>query len=190
MVEWVRDRATSAAPAGVSAPTDTPAAVAAPPLGARLAARAGDHSPAVVDLGGRTVSWDLLDRRVREIAAGLVATGVRRGQRVALLVPPSADLTAAVYAVWRAGAVIVVADKGLGVRAMGRALRGARVDHVIATGQGLAAATAMRLPGRRIAAGAVPGPLLRALGAGMTLSDLARIGRSAPEPPETPADDA
>ncbi|MDX6318120.1 MAG: cis-3-alkyl-4-acyloxetan-2-one decarboxylase / olefin beta-lactone synthetase [Nocardioidaceae bacterium] len=190
VVEWVRDRASSTAPAAVSAPTGVPAVLAAPPLGARLVARAGDHRPAVVDLGGCTVSWDLLDRRVREIAAGLVATGVRRGERVALLVPPSADLTAAVYAVWRAGAVIVVADKGLGVRAMGRALRGARVDHVIATAQGLAAARAMRLPGRRIAAGAAPGPLLRALGAGMTLSDLARIGRSAPEPPATPADDA
>jgi acyl-coenzyme A synthetase/AMP-(fatty) acid ligase len=191
VVEWVRDRATSPAPAGASAPADpadVPAVVATAPLGARLTARAGDHSAAVVDLGGRTVSWDLLDRRVTEIAAGLAATGVRRGERVALLVPPSADLTAAVYAIWRAGAVIVVADKGLGVRAMGRALRGARVDHVIATPQGLAAARAMRLRGRRIAAGAAPRPLLRALGAGMTLSDLARIGRSAPEPAAPPAD--
>jgi olefin beta-lactone synthetase len=186
VVEWVRDRAAGTVPAAVSPPTEAAAAVL-PPLGARLAARAGDHAPAVVELGGRTVSWDLLDRKVMEIAAGLAATGVRRGHRVALLVPPSADLTAAVYAIWRAGAVIVVADKGLGVRAMGRALRGARVDHVVGTAQGLAAARAMRLRGRRIAAGAARGPLLRALGADITLSDLARIGRSAPEPAAPPA---
>ena len=67
------------------------------------------------------------------------------------LVPPSADLTA-VYAVWRAGAVIVVADKGLGFAGMRRALRGAAVDHVIGSGQGLIAARLMRLPGSRIAA--------------------------------------
>ncbi len=111
------------------------------------------------------------------------------GQRVALLVPPSADLTAAVYATWRAGAVIVVADKGLGLRAMGRALRGARVDHVIGTAQGIAAARVMRLPGTRIATGGAPRTLLRALGADVTLSSLARLGRGRPVPVEA-TDDA
>src|SRR3712207_9441832 len=76
-----------------------------------------------------------------------------RGDRVAMLVPPSADLTAAVYAVWRAGGVVVVADQGLGFRGMGRALRAASVDFVIGTAKGLAAAWAMRLPGRMVAVG-------------------------------------
>ena len=76
----------------------------------------------------------------RDLAAGLAAAGVRPGDRVALLVPPGVDLTAAVYACWRAGAVIVVADAGLGLRAMGRALRGAGPDHLIGIGQALAAA--------------------------------------------------
>jgi acyl-CoA synthetase (AMP-forming)/AMP-acid ligase II/pimeloyl-ACP methyl ester carboxylesterase len=156
--------------------------------GDRLAARAGDQAPAVVDVGRRTVSWDLLQRQVAHIAAGLAASGVRRGQRVALLVPPSADLTAAVYASWLAGAVIVVADKGLGVSAMGRALRGARVDHVIGTAQGLAAARLMRLPGTRIGAGHAPRRLMRALGAGLTLAELARLGETT-SPPERPSPD-
>ena len=150
-------------------------------LGERLAARAGDHGPAVVEVGRATVSWDMLGRRVGELAAGLTAVGVRPGQRVALLVPPSADLTAAVYAVWQAGAVTVVADKGLGLRGMGRALRGAQVDHVIGTGPGLVAARAMRLPGTRILAGAAPGRLRRGLGVEHSLADLARLGsRAAP----------
>jgi acyl-coenzyme A synthetase/AMP-(fatty) acid ligase len=181
LVRWVGDlmseprREARRLPSGGPGPVGTP-------LGSRLAARAGDRGPAVVDLGGRTVSWDLLHRRVTELAAGLAAVGVRRGQRVALLVPPSADLTAAVYAVWDAGAVIVVADKGLGLRAMGRALRGARVDHVIGTAQGLAAARAMRLPGGRIGVGVAPRGLLRALGADVTLADVSRLGRDLPQP--------
>ncbi|HEV2886835.1 MAG TPA: AMP-binding protein, partial [Jatrophihabitans sp.] len=57
------------------------------------------------------------------------------------------------YAGWRAGAAVVLADKGLGLRGMGRALRGANLDHVVGTAQGLAAAAAMRLPGTRWLAG-------------------------------------
>ena len=81
--------------------------------------------------GRRTISFDLLERRVRELAAGLAATGVRAGDRVALLVPPGADLTAAAYACWRAGAVVVLADAGLGPVGLAPrpARRGARPRH-------------------------------------------------------------
>jgi acyl-coenzyme A synthetase/AMP-(fatty) acid ligase len=124
---------------------------------------------------------------VEDLAAGLAAAGVRPGHRVALLVEPSADLTAAVYAVWRAGGVIVVADKGLGLAGMRRALRSARVDAVIGSGQGLAAARVMRLPGTRIATG-VPAAAARALGATATLDELEIRGRSTPPPPEPATD--
>ncbi|HEU4491037.1 MAG TPA: alpha/beta fold hydrolase [Jiangellales bacterium] len=156
-----------------------------PPVWAALEERAGDLSPAVVELSGRrAVSWDLLGRRVREIAAGLAASGLRRGQRVALLVPPGADLTTALYACWRAGAVVVVADAGLGLRALGRALRGAGPDWVIGTREGLAAARAMRVLGRRIASGHHDRATLRVLGASAGLADLARLGQGRPPPPE------
>ena len=80
---------------------------------------------AIVELAGagRTVSWEQLDRVVTDVAGGLSDAGVRPGDRVALLVPPGADLAAAVYACWRIGAVIVVADAGLGLRGLARALR-------------------------------------------------------------------
>ena len=102
-------------------------------------------------MGGRSISWAELHTRVRDTAAGLAAAGVRPGDRVALLVPPSIELTVALYAVWQAGGVIVVVDKGLGLRGMGRALRSARVDHLIADTAGLLAAGPMRVPGTRIA---------------------------------------
>ncbi len=182
--------------AGLDAPAG-PAAAAVhavhaaprPALWARLDERADDEAAAVVEVGRRRVSWRMLAARVEEIARGLAAAGVRPGQRVALLVPPSADLTAAVYAVWRAGAVVVVADQGLGLRGMGRALRGARLDAVIGTAQGLAAARAMRLPGLRFAAGAPAPALARALGAEAHLADLARRGRAAAGHLPTPSPD-
>jgi acyl-CoA synthetase (AMP-forming)/AMP-acid ligase II/pimeloyl-ACP methyl ester carboxylesterase len=186
VVDWVRDHN---APVAVSPPGVSGARRAASTLLQRLDDRATDPAAAVVDVGRRTVSWALLHRRVNEIAAGLAAVGVGRGDRVALLVPPSADLTAAVYAVWRAGAVIVVADKGLGLTGMGRALRGARVDHVIGSRQGLAAARAMRLPGTRIASGRLSAVAARVLGAEATLAGLAELGRPLTCPPPADGDD-
>ncbi|MGY1591420.1 alpha/beta fold hydrolase [Geodermatophilus sp. SYSU D00708] len=154
-------------------------------LWSALDERSGDDAPAVVEVGGTTVSWARLARRVADLAAGLAASGVRPGHRVALLVEPSADLTAAVYAVWRAGAVVVVADKGLGLAGMRRALRSAAVDSVVGSRAGLAAARLMALPGSRIAAGPAP---LRALGAAHTLAGLEALGRTAPVPAEAPLD--
>ncbi|WP_369138431.1 alpha/beta fold hydrolase [Modestobacter versicolor] len=177
---WVTDLdASRPAPAPAGAPPGTP-------WGA-LAERADDGSPAVVEVGGGTVSWAQLHRRVEHLAAGLAAVGVAPGHRVGLLVEPSADLTASVYAVWRAGGVVVVADKGLGLRGMRRALRSAGVDAVIGGAPGLAAARAMRLPGLRIAAGTSP-RAARALGATHTLAELEERGRTAPAPAEGPAD--
>lgn len=153
-----------------------------------LERRAQDLSPAVVEVGGDTVSWADLGRRVHDLAAGMAAAGVRPGDRIGLLVEPSADLTAAVYAAWRAGAVVVVADKGLGFTGLRRALRSAAVDRVIGAPVGLAAARLMGLPGTRVSAGHLARPLRRALGVTHSLDDLAVLGRGAPLPSEPSAD--
>ncbi len=150
--------------------------------------RADDPAPAVVGVDGASVSWAALARRVRELAAGMAAAGVRPGHRIGLLVEPSADLTAAVYAAWRAGAVVVVADKGLGFAGMRRALRSASLDHVIGAPAGLAAARLMGLPGTRVSAGELSRPMRRALGVVHSLDDLAVLGRTAPSPAEPSAD--
>ncbi|MGY1663837.1 alpha/beta fold hydrolase [Geodermatophilus sp. SYSU D00705] len=185
VARWVTDLGS---PRTEPEPPAAPAGGAARRLWSALDARADDDAAAVVEVSGSTVSWSRLARRVRHLAAGLAASGIGPGHRVALLVEPSADLTAAVYAVWRAGAVVVVADKGLGFAGMRRALRSAAVDSVIGGRTGLAAARLMGLPGRRIAAGA-PGPAVRrALGATTTLEDLEALGRTAPAPAPAPLD--
>ncbi len=159
-------------------------------LWAALDERADDPDTAVVELAGRQrrISFALLARRVREIAAGLAAHGIRPGDRVAMLVPPGPDLTAAVYACWRAGAVIVVADPGLGPPGLARALRGAGPGHVIGAPRGLALARALGIPGLRITTGSLTPAARRLLGATHGLAGIARDGRGRDLPPEPDAD--
>ncbi|MGV8965470.1 MAG: alpha/beta fold hydrolase [Cellulomonas sp.] len=153
------------------------------PLGAALAERAHDDGIALVELaptgGGvaRSISWALLARRVAELARGLGAAGVTPGQRVCLLVPPGADLTAALYACLRIGAVVVVADAGLGIRGLSRAVRGASPDVVIGIERALVAARALGWPARRFGAGPLSGASRRLIGVETTLVELAERGR-------------
>jgi acyl-coenzyme A synthetase/AMP-(fatty) acid ligase/pimeloyl-ACP methyl ester carboxylesterase len=84
--------------------------------------------------------------------AALVATyaealhhrGVRTGNRIAVLIPPSIDLIAVVYACWRIGAVAVIADRGLGLRGLKSAIRASRVNHVIGPVKAVAASRLLR----------------------------------------------
>jgi acyl-CoA synthetase (AMP-forming)/AMP-acid ligase II/pimeloyl-ACP methyl ester carboxylesterase len=139
----------------------------------------------------RVVSWRLLSRRVRQLAAGLDLIGVRNGDRVSLLVPPGADLTAVLYACLRIGAVVVVADAGLGLRGLTRAVRGAHPDHVIGATPGLVAARALGWPGQKISVARLPGPMHRALDVSFTLAELLALGvaEELPAPP-APGDTA
>lgn len=150
------------------------------PLGAALEDLRDSDEPALVEMaaagGPRTITWRLLARRVDEIAAGLDDLGVRSGDRVSLLVTPGADLTAVLYACVRIGAVVVVADAGLGLRGLTRAVRGARPDWIIGALPGLGAARALGWPGRRIATVPLPAPARRALRVEHTLVDVARRG--------------
>jgi hypothetical protein len=138
-----------------------------PPVWAALEARAGDPGRR----RGRARGRPAASSRSTCWSGGCASSprvspppGVRAGERVALLVPPGADLTAATYACWRAGAVVVLADAGLGPVGLARALRGAAPDHVIGVARGLALARLLGIPGRRILAGAASRALRRLLG--------------------------
>ena len=137
---------------------------------------------------GRRMTFAQLEADIAAVAAGLAADGVRPGQRVAMLVPPGIDLTVALYACWRIGAVVVVADAGLGLHGMGRALRGAGVDHVLGIGKGLAAVAALRVPGRRILVGDPLPAVGRAVRVDDTLDAVRRRGASLPAPALPPTD--
>ena len=114
-------------------------------LGAGVGERAGDDSVAFVDMAsGDELSFAELARRIDAIAADLLRRGLERGDRVAMITPPGVDLVAAVYGVWRAGGVAVVADRGLGLRGLGAAIKGTRPTWVIGPRRALLAARTLR----------------------------------------------
>jgi acyl-coenzyme A synthetase/AMP-(fatty) acid ligase/pimeloyl-ACP methyl ester carboxylesterase len=191
VASWVRSR---------SLPAEPPAASDAPPvpdsgrpLWAGISERAADPAtsgnPAVTELGpggvAATLSFAELDDRVENVAAGLTAIGVRRGERIALLVPPGTDLTAVLYGIWRAGIVAVVVDAGLGIRGMRVALRSAGPAYVIGTARGLAAARLMGTGAQLISVGPVPASARRGLGVRRRLEEIEARGAEAqrPDPP-------
>lgn len=78
---------------------------------------------AVVMPGGRdaqgkakykTITFAELDRDSSEIAAGLLASGMRPGMRVVLMVPPSIEFITLVFAMFKAGLISVLIDPGMG----------------------------------------------------------------------------
>ncbi|WP_243844466.1 alpha/beta fold hydrolase [Salinibacterium sp. ZJ454] len=204
VLQWLSERVLANTPEAASAaghdatPDVGDAQAPAPaPLWSYLDRLRDSNDTALVEMapstgaGPRTVSWRLLSRRVREIAAGLVAHGVRPGDRVSVLVPAGADLTAVLYACLRIGAIVVVADAGLGVNGLSRAVRGAWPDHVIGIQRALLAAKALGWPGQKFSATRLTAPAARALGVTASLSQLAAAGRAAGGelPPEPQPDD-
>ena len=72
----------------------------------RAAATAEPDKPAVIAAAGE-LSYRDLDGAADRVAAGLLAAGVERGDRVAVLLPNSLDAVIAIYGVLRAGAALV-----------------------------------------------------------------------------------
>jgi acyl-CoA synthetase (AMP-forming)/AMP-acid ligase II len=74
--------------------------------------------PACRDHRGRTawtqVSFAQLDAEVDQLTRGLISLGVRPGQRMVLMVRPSIEFIALVFAVFRTGAICVLIDPGMG----------------------------------------------------------------------------
>ncbi len=172
VLEWLDARDAPAPPA------DEPPPYRA--LGATLVERSADRGTALIELAGarsRRVSWAALATRTEELARGLAASGVRPGDRVALLVPPGADLTAVLYACLRLGAVVVVADAGLGVQGLTRAVRAAEPTVVIGIERALVAARWLRWAPTLVSAGPLRAGVARALGVSASLDELAALGR-------------
>ncbi|WP_421741837.1 alpha/beta fold hydrolase [Cellulomonas sp.] len=177
---------------------DTPASPPEPhepfrALGATLVERAADRGTALIELAGprsRRVTWAALATRTDQLARGLAASGVRPGDRVALLVPPGADLTAVLYACLRLGAVVVVADAGLGVQGLTRAVRAAEPAVVIGIERALVAARWLRWAPTLVSAGPLRAGVAKALGVSASLDELAALGRASTDDLPWPDADA
>jgi acyl-CoA synthetase (AMP-forming)/AMP-acid ligase II len=92
-----------------------------------------------------TITFGELDADATRIARGLVDWGVTPGTRLALLVRPGIEFVTLVFALLRAGAVIVLVDPGLGRKNLIRCLAEAEPEGFIA----VPAAHAVRMFVRR-----------------------------------------
>lgn len=149
---------------------------------AELAAGPAGGDTAVAEMAAdgsvsRSLSWLELEQQIAAVANGLRQAGVRTGSRVSLMVPPGVDLTVVLYACLRLGAVVVVADAGLGTRGLSRAVQGAVPDFLIGIDRALAAASVLGWPGRRISVRDLPPARRRLLAVETSLAALARQGK-------------
>jgi acyl-CoA synthetase (AMP-forming)/AMP-acid ligase II len=82
-------------------------------------ARLQPNTPAIIfPQEHRSLTFLELDKDSDHIAQGLAYLGIGRGTRVALLVPPSPELFSLTFALFKAGAVPVFIDPGIGARNM------------------------------------------------------------------------
>ncbi len=142
-----------------------------------LAAGATAQDIATADMGTdgtikRSLSWQELAVSVSTLADSLYALGVRRGSRISLMVPPGVDLTIVLYACLKLGAVIVVADAGLGVRGMSRAVKSTSPEFLIGISRALVAAKTFSWPGRRISVDPLPKAQRRLLSVETSIAEL------------------
>jgi acyl-CoA synthetase (AMP-forming)/AMP-acid ligase II len=96
----------------------------------RQAASYGDK-PMVIDPEQRLTYRDL-DSSTRELAAGLLAVGITKGTRVALIMPNGAEWVRLAFALTRIGAVLVPLSTLLRPGELVAQLRAAAVQHLVA----------------------------------------------------------
>jgi acyl-CoA synthetase (AMP-forming)/AMP-acid ligase II len=113
-------------------------------------ARLQGTRPAVICAQGRDasgavayeqLSFGELEDASNRTALALNAAGIRRGMRTALMVPPGLDFFTLTFALFKAGAVPVLIDPGIGVRDLGGCLAHAQPEAFI----GIAKAHAARV---------------------------------------------
>ena len=80
-------------------------------------ARSQPDTPAIVfPQENRSLNYRELDAESDRLARAFVRLGIGRGMRTALLVPPGPELFAVTFALFKAGAVPVFIDPGIGAR--------------------------------------------------------------------------
>lgn len=90
--------------------------------------------PAIIEAGGRQISFEALDQRARALASGFAARGIGHGDRVLLAMPVGIDLYACLAALWRLGAVVVFPEPAMGLKGLRHAARVTRPKAFLASG--------------------------------------------------------
>ncbi|HVJ66996.1 MAG TPA: fatty acid CoA ligase family protein [Caulifigura sp.] len=80
----------------------------------RTSARAWPDRPCVINQRDRRRTFAELDAEVDQLVAGLQALGLQPRQRIVLMVRPGIEFIALTFALFRAGAIVVLIDPGMG----------------------------------------------------------------------------
>jgi olefin beta-lactone synthetase len=124
--------------------------IVSPNVGARLSMTAREMPDAIAVVtpsrGGRYSTWTFreLDDDSNRIAAGLQAMGVTLGSRLVLLVRPGFNFISLTFALFKAGAVTVLIDPGMGRQSLVRCLAEVEPGGFIAIPLGQAVRTLLR----------------------------------------------
>jgi olefin beta-lactone synthetase len=156
-------------------------------IAAHLPAMARDrpHALAVICPAGRDhagrprhTHWTFrqLDRESDAIAYGLTSVGIGRGARTVLMVKPSLEFFALTFALFKAGAVPVLIDPGLGIRYLGPCLAEAAPEAFIGIPRAQVARRVLGWSRTTIKTVVTVGP--RWPGGGTTLDDIRRAGQA------------
>ncbi|TAJ91588.1 MAG: peptide synthase [Gammaproteobacteria bacterium] len=134
---------------------------------------------------GRKVTYRELDEDSDQLARGLKAIGIGKGTRTALMLPPSPDFFALVFAIFKLGAILVAVDPGLGVRGLKQCLKNAEPAAFIGIAKAHLARILLRWDAEglrhRIVTGAIGLPGL------VSLNEIRRLGAGSSAPILEPA---
>lgn len=136
-------------------------------------------SPAVID-GRRTISFRELEAEISLLAAGFARAGIKPGLRAALMVPPSIEFITMTFALFRAGAVIVLIDPGIGPANMRACLAESRPEAFIGVPKAHIARLLLRWAKKSLRIFITAGN--NWLWGGLNLEDIRRLGAEAAAP--------
>ncbi len=143
-----------------------------------LAAAMPDR-PAVID-GVRNISFRDLNSEISLLAVGLSRVGIKPGLRVALMVPPSIEFVTLTFALFRAGAVPVLIDPGIGPANMRACLEESRPEAFIGVPKAHAARLLLRWAKKSLRIFITAGK--KWFWGGFTLADIRRLGEGTAAP--------
>jgi len=142
-----------------------------------MAQRQPDATAVVCPWGrrGGSLTYGELEERTSWVAAGLHASGIGRGVRTVLMVPPGLDLFVLAFGIFRAGAVPVLVDPGIGLHHLKACLGNARPEAFIGVPKAHAARVILGWARATVRQKVTAGP--RLFWGGRTLARIQALGR-------------
>ena len=137
----------------------------------RVAVYCPNHRSANATPNYTQITYKQLESQSNCIASGLLASGIKRGDRVVLMVTPSQEFFALVFAMFKIGAVMVCIDPGIGTKNLGKCIEEAQPSAYIGIPKAQLARVILRWGRSSIQTKITVGP-----GLGLTLKKIIKRG--------------